>query len=62
MDLWTQGGRGGEMNWESRTDKYTLPRVKQVASGTCCTTQGAQLRALMAWGRGVQKWEGGCVC
>ena len=61
MDLWTQVGRGGGMNWESRTDKNTLPRVNQVASGTYCTTQGAQLCALMAWGWGVQGWEGGYV-
>ena len=26
-------GGGGEMNWESSIDIYTLPCVKQIASG-----------------------------
>ena len=39
MDIWTQrwGGEGG-MNGESSTDIYTLPRVKQTASGKLYTT------------------------
>ena len=33
-DLWTQGGEGeGEMYGESNMEIYTLPYVKQIASG-----------------------------
>ena len=28
MDMWTQWGGDGEMNWEIRTDIYTLTYVK----------------------------------
>ena len=47
-------------NWESRTDIYAPPCVKEIASGTtCCITQGAQLHALDMWGvRGRSKREG----
>ena len=32
--MWTQSGKGeGGMNWESGPEIYTLPRVKQTASG-----------------------------
>ena len=58
MDIRTQGrGRGG-VNCEIRTDKYTLPCVKQIV-GACCTAQGAQLSILWwprekGWGRFVR--------
>ena len=47
-------------NWESRTDIYAPPCVKEIASGTtCCITQGAQLHAPDMWGvRGRSKREG----
>ena len=38
-------GEGG-MEWETRVDIHTLPRVKQTAGGSCCPAQGAQLGAL----------------
>ena len=51
-------------NWESRTDIYAPPCVKQIASGTtCCIIQGAQLHALDMLGvRGRSKREGISVC
>ena len=50
--MWTQSGQGeGGMNWESGTDIYTLPCVKQAASGKALLT---------ADGRAVQ--TGGRVC
>ena len=35
IDLWTRpvGEKGGGMNWEIGIDIYTLPCVKQIASG-----------------------------
>ena len=40
------GGKGGEMNWEIGVDIYTLPCVKQIASGNLLYSTGAQLCAL----------------
>ena len=39
------GREGGGVNWEIRTDIYTLPRVKWIV-GTCGIRQGAQSVAL----------------
>ena len=44
MDM--EGGWEGEMNWESGADIYTLPFVKQTASGKLLYRQEAQLSAL----------------
>lgn len=35
----------GGMNWEIGSDVYTLRCVEWLASGSCCTAQGAQLGA-----------------
>ena len=40
----TEGGSG--TNCGGCADTCTLPCVKQIASGSCCETQGAQLDAL----------------
>ena len=42
----TVGEGEGGMNWEVRFAINTPPCVKQIASGTCCRAQGAQLGAL----------------
>ena len=39
-------GRMGQIEREALVDTYTLPHVKQAATESCRTTQGAQLRAL----------------
>ena len=39
-------GEAGEVNPEVGTDGCALPHVQQVAGGSCCTEQRAQLRAL----------------
>ena len=51
----TVGEGEGGMNWESSTETYTLPYVKQIASGKLQYNTGAlwQLRG-MEWGR---RWE-----
>ena len=57
-------GREGEggINWESRIDIYTLLRVKQIASGNLLSNTGISAPcSVMAWGWGVQRWEGGCI-
>ena len=66
-DMWTSQGEAGGMNREMRTDIYTLPCVKdeasgnlgkaQGASGNLGKAQGAQLSALW-WHRWVG-WESG---
>ena len=57
--------REGEcgMNWESSMETYTLPYVKQIASGNLLVTYGAQPSALwqsrgVGWGG---RWEGGLM-
>ena len=42
----TVGEGEGETNWESRTDLYTAPCLKQRASGKLLIAQGMQLSAL----------------
>ena len=64
--MWTQKGQEeGGVNWESSTDIYTLPYVKQRASGSWYIAQGAHQSTLW-WPRGVEwGWEvqgGGDVC
>ena len=36
-----EGGRGGGMNWEIGIDIYTLPCVKQIASGNLLYSTGS---------------------
>ena len=36
-----EGGRGGGMNWEIGIDIYTLPCVKQIASGKMLYSAGS---------------------
>jgi len=36
--------------------KHTLPYGKQIASGNCCVTQGAQPSAL--WNDALEGWDG----
>ena len=52
----TAGGGEAGRNWESSTEKYILPCVKQMLAGSCCLTQGAQPGVLW-WPRGVG-WSG----
>ena len=43
-DLWTQCGGEGGMNGESSMEIYTLPYVKQIASGNLlCSTRNSTL-------------------
>ena len=54
-------GEGG-MNWEGGMETYTLPYLKQIATGNWRCTQGAQPRALWQPGRvgcGGRWWVGG---
>ena len=39
-DMWTEREGNGKMNWESRTDIYTLPCVKQIANENLLYNQG----------------------
>ena len=39
-------GRGDGKNWENEIDRYTLPCIKQMASGNCYIVQRVQLGAL----------------
>ena len=59
-------GDGG-MNWKSVIDIYTLPCVKQIASGNLLYTQGAHCGALWwpkegGWGSGREALEEGNIC
>ena len=54
MDTEQEGGSG--MKWDSSTDMYTLPCIKQLV-GSCCIAQGAQPNAL--WWRSGWEWGGG---
>lgn len=55
------GGEGGK-NWESRTDLYTLPRVKVASGNLLYSSRSSAPCCAMAWGWGVQRWEGGFIC
>ena len=58
MELWTQWGREGGVNWEIRTDIYTLSYVKQIASGKLPYNTGSPAphsvptSRVGCWGRG----------
>ena len=45
-DMCTGGAGEDRTDWEIRTDAYMLPCVTQMARGTCCMAQKAQLGAL----------------
>ena len=50
------GGRGGGVNWKIRTDTYTLPCGKWIASGKLLYSTGSSARCsveLEGWDRGV---------
>ena len=51
----------GETAWEIGTDIYTLPRVKQIASGTLLRNTGSSARcSAMTWRGGMRREVGGC--
>ena len=55
------GGRGGGADWESSVETYTLPYVKQMASGNLLCDTGSSTQCSgqsrgVGWGG---KWEGG---
>ena len=46
----TNGGREGQINWEIRTDVYTLPCVKQIASRKVLYSTGSSVQcSVMTW-------------
>ena len=59
--MWTWGGVGGPWeggaNWENRNDIYTLPYVKQIASGKLLFSAGSSTQCSVmtcgGWGGGV---------
>ena len=55
----TVGEGEGGMDWENSTETYTLPYVKQIESGICCVTQGAQLISLPSGVGYGGRWKGG---
>ena len=59
VDLWTQQKK--RVWWiESSTETYTLPCVKQIASGRLLCNSGSSTQCYMTtqrWGMGVWKWE-----
>ena len=62
----TVGEREGGMSWERSIDIYTLPRVKQIASGKMLYSTGSSAWALwwprgVRWGEGREARRGGCM-
>ena len=54
----TEGEGEGGMNWEIRIDIYTLPCVKQIASGNLPYSRGSSARcSVMTW-MGGMAWGG----
>ena len=49
----------GGMSWESRTDIYTLPCVKQIAGGKLLHSTGSPIRCSVITWRGGIGWGGG---
>ena len=65
MFMDTEGERDGGTNWESSTDTYSLPCVKQIASGKvlCSKRSSAWCSAMikrnvMGGGVGGPRWRG----
>ena len=57
-------GEGG-MNWEIRIDIYTLPCVKEIASGNLLYSTGSSALwrpRWVGWGGGREVQEGGDIC
>ena len=63
MDIVRKGEDG--TNWESDIDMYTIPCVKQIASGKLLYSPGSSALCddLEGWGGGVgERYERGDIC